>query len=380
MMGDAIEHGRRDVIIGFEHAYLTGNVSNMGLRVSASVGLGVSASAGAVEGKLGVSHKVNKSRKLVPDEGVQNAVVGSRFIVVHLQRRVTGTGADAIRMVGGPRWVVDLDSNLLQEMFHKAFPTLVKRTQKKGLNVLGKIFRKRASDKADQQDNMEVDRNSESQGRKEETDDDENLSGFLLVNQGDLQLYDDQSVANSFQGSWNYIVNLKKKTFAKMQGELAQRGTTTYGNLSVTDLSLVHEYDLSDYIPIYFNWEANWDCDPSEVPSHVICYKTPEAGSWCLRPVEGGKKKIAVTIFDEDWQVRESIIRVSTGDTHLQEELGKIGFHFVEEGPEDLEAAGGSIMMGRHELTGKGKPGTTIPGIEMEFHDGLLCTSESRMS
>ena len=127
MMGDAIEHGRRDVIIGFEHAYLTGNVSNMGLRVSASVGLGVSASAGAVEGKLGVSHKVNKSRKSVPDEGVQNAVVGSRFIVVHLQRRVTGTGADAIRMVGGPRWVVDLDSNLLQEMFHKAFSTLVKR-------------------------------------------------------------------------------------------------------------------------------------------------------------------------------------------------------------------------------------------------------------
>lgn len=142
----------------------------------------------------------------------------------------------------------------------------------------------------------------------------------------------------------------------------------------------MHEYDLSDYIPIYFNWEANRDCDPSEVPSHVICYKTPEAGSWCIRPVEGGKKKIAVTIFDEDWQVRESIVRVSTGDTHLQEELGKIGFHFVEEGPEDLEAVGGSIMMGRHELTGKGKPGTTIPGIEMEFHDGLLCTSESRMS
>jgi hypothetical protein len=180
MMGDAIEHGRRDVIIGFEHAYLTGNVSNMSLSSQGATGLGVSASTGAVEGKLGVLHKVKKSRKSVPDEGVQDAVVGSRFIVVHLRRRVTGIGADAIRMVGGPRWVVDLDSNLLQEMFHKAFLTLVKRRQKKGLNVLGKIFRKRASDKADQQDNMEVDGNSESQGGKEETADADNLSGILF--------------------------------------------------------------------------------------------------------------------------------------------------------------------------------------------------------
>lgn len=375
MMGDAIEHGRRDVIIGFEHGYLTGNVRNMSLSSHGAVGLGFSASAGPVEGKLGVSHKVDKSRKSVPDEGVQNAVVGSRFIVVHLQRRVTGTGADAIRMVGGPRRLVDLDSNVLEEMFHKAFPSLVKRTQKTGLKVLGKIFRKLTSDKADQQDNMEVDGNPESRGGKEESDDDDNLSGFFSVNQGDLQLYDDQSVANAFQGSWNYIVNLKKKTFAKMQGELAQRGTTTYGNLSVSDLSLVREIDLSEFIPIYFNWEANKDCDPSEVPSHIICYKTPEAGSWCLRPVEGGKKKIAVTIFDEVWQLRESIVRVSTDNKHLQEELGKIGFHFVEEGQEDLEAVRGSIMMGRHELTGKRKLGTTIPDIETEFRDGLLCTS-----
>ncbi|CAB9531773.1 expressed unknown protein [Seminavis robusta] len=192
-------------------------------------------------------------------------------------------------------------------------------------------------------------------------------------------LFSDQAVDFTLNDSWNYFFKLKKKTFVKMLRELEADGETTYGNVAFTHLSVVRDYDLSDYIPIYFNWEAH-NYDASEVPSRVVCYKTPQAGEWCLRPVEGGKGKTVVTIYDEKWQVRESIVRVSNDDTYLQEELSKIGFHFVEEGQKDLEAVEGSTMMGRHELTPKDDLGTTIPNSVLEFRGGLLYTMGSDMA
>lgn len=69
--------------------------------------------------------------------------------------------------------------------------------------------------------------------------------------------------------------------------------------------------------------------------------------------------------------MRESIVR--DDDACLQEELSKIGFHFVEEGQTDLEAVEGSTMMGRHELTPQNDLGSTVPNSVLGFRGGLLC-------
>ena len=96
--------------------------------------------------------------------------------------------------------------------------------------------------------------------------------------------------------------------------------------------------------------------------------------------MKGKKPTEAVTIYDKHWEVRESIVPVDVGDEFLQQGLSKIGYHFVEEGRDGLEAAKGTVLMGRHELTTKKELGSMIPGVELEFHDGVLRTCRSRMS
>jgi len=153
------------------------------------------------------------------------------------------------------------------------------------------------------------------------------------------------------------LKNLKRETFHTMQKELKQTGEAKYEDLTINDLSVAHDSDLSEFMPIYFNWEANKDLDPSQVPSYVICYEGPEEGSFCFRPVEGEKSETIVDEYERGWKLRESMVRVSSDDTYLQEEMIKIGYLPLAEGQEGLEAGPGAVMMGRQELTPQDKPG-----------------------
>ncbi|CAB9531772.1 expressed unknown protein [Seminavis robusta] len=140
ILKDGIENGRGDVIIGFESAYLTGTLSDMSLSSKNKVTL--HGSGGGIGGE--------KSGQV---EGRRHSVVGSVFKVVHVQRRVLGTGTHRIRIMGRPFTLRDLGDNMLQDMFREAFPSLARRTKKTVQRVVGGIFRKNASDRADQQGN-----------------------------------------------------------------------------------------------------------------------------------------------------------------------------------------------------------------------------------
>jgi hypothetical protein len=75
-------------------------------------------------------------------------------------------------------------------------------------------------------------------------------------------------------------------------------------------------------------------------------------------------------MYDEVWEVRESIVIVKQEDADLQNSLGEIGFCVLQDG--EIVAHEGFVVMGRHELTRKIDMGTGLSGINIEFYKGYL--------
>jgi hypothetical protein len=73
-------------------------------------------------------------------------------------------------------------------------------------------------------------------------------------------------------------------------------------------------------------------------------------------------------MYDREWRVRESVIRVRAEDKEFQAQLENIGFHVLEDGyvADLVEASDGGpfLVMGRDELTRFHVLGTTLPRIE----------------
>lgn len=147
----------------------------------------------------------------------------------------------------------------------------------------------------------------------------------------------------------------------------------------MTALSPVHQKVVPDALPIYFN-EGN-RLKAEDVPNGVLCCEFEGVKDYCcIRPVSYGKNQTAVNAFDPDWEVRESIVRVRASDKDLLQKLEDIGYHELE--PDENYLGGlkvGSVVMGRHELTERDRPDTTLD-VEFEFRDGFLCLKEPQAS
>jgi hypothetical protein len=266
-----------------------------------------------------------------------------------------------------PLLVRELNDERLLKMFQEATPP-VRRVRDKVRDNIGKCFRRPGNDAMadapmDAADSQPL----------------EHLSAQAIDHEEAILTFDNASpvldneneefeVALGYKGSWNLLIKVTVENMAKLRFSV-QKGPTIFCGTTVKSMTSAYSCDLSAFLPIYFNPEVNRDL--SELPSDVLCYNTDQADHWYLRPANtGADKKKVVTMYDEDWEVRESIVIVQQEDTYLQDTLGEIGFCVLQDG--EIVADEGFVVMGRHELTRKIGVGTGLSGINIEFHIGYL--------
>lgn len=413
---NGIENGFSDVIFGIAHSQATGRVETFNLGAKGKQTGGGEVGGGGTGIHVGVSSEPKKSLERGPTEGI----VALNFFALHLRR--ANAGSNEVARLSSVFSVSESKEDVLLDAFRRKKAGLKKLRQAQTRNRFARVFRRlgkgdgnvldppdplpgdvanqqaadplgaggppsavaaaavaaEAGDVAKQQaaappgaggplgqarqfalaaaavDNPE----------SAESDSDAYMSAVETNDDDDLH-FEQLGYVNS-----RHILLEKepKKAMAELVEQVRQ-GPTEYDGMIITQLAPVRYFDISGFLPIYYN-PANSVDEDLKVPSYVLCYKAVHADHWCLRPVEHGGQhnKEVVTMYSKEWRVRESIVRVREEDEDLRAMLESVGFHILEEGQdgelEEPDGEGPFVIMGRHELTRFHELGTSLSGIE----------------
>jgi hypothetical protein len=179
----------------------------------------------------------------------------------------------------------------------------------------------------------------------------------LKVTEGTTELLDEHrvvdgdSMGDRYKGSSNVIFSAPQERLSKMYQDIKQGRTVEVGGLTVKAMSPAFRVNTKNFLPIYA-LSGTEEGRLSKVPSSVVRdYK----GAVFIVPVHGqAEQQGCVTVFDEEWEVRESIVRLKQEDNAQIELLKGKGFHEIEEFEED-QAKEGEIVMVRHQLARVGE-------------------------
>lgn len=173
----------------------------------------------------------------------------------------------------------------------------------------------------------------------------------LKVPKREMELRDDQRLdpacylQQHFQSSLNFIFTAPFDYLSKMYHYLKQGVPVQVAGMTVMAMSPALMVNMSLFLPIYY---LGAEGDHSDVPGSVIRDFNDAA---FIFPVEGQETNMScATVYNEEWEVRESIVRLDKNDSHEIQILKERGFHEIE--PEELEGGckDGETVMARHQL------------------------------
>jgi hypothetical protein len=358
LANNSIQTGSGDFFVGFMENRWGALCERLHTGAKGSETLGLGANVKGIQINAGVGRSSDKGATTENRKGI----FAASFWVVHLRKEV---GDAPVQLISKqPLLVYKLDDQRLLNMFEGARPPL-RRVRDKKLPRFGRIFRPGNDAILD----APMDSQPFEHPSAQPIDHEEAILTFDDVTpMFDNENNEEVEVVLGYKGSWNLLIKATVENMAKLRAKV-QRGTTKFRGITVKSMTRAYDYDLSAFLPIYFNLEVNRGL--SELPSDVLCYSTDHADHWCLRPANtGADKKEVVTMYDEVWEVRESIVIVKQEDADLQNSLGEIGFCVLQDG--EIVAHEGFVVMGRHELTRKIDMGTGLSGINIEFYKGYL--------
>jgi hypothetical protein len=152
-------------------------------------------------------------------------------------------------------------------------------------------------------------------------------------------------------GSWNHVFSAPRGQLSKMYQTLNKEGSVKVCGLTVVAISPAFTVETRGFLPIYHQGGAPTD----EAPGAVV---RDFEGFVFIFPVEGcNDYKSCITVYDEDWEVQESIVHVNRSDMKQIKLYEEKGFHEIEGGEDD------EIVMGRHKLARVGEDDETEDSI-----------------
>ena len=179
---------------------------------------------------------------------------------------------------------------------------------------------------------------------------------------GTLELHDEQRVKEgssfwaSWFGSWNFIYSAPREELSTMFRTLKEDGSVQVSRVTVVAMSPAFPVDTRGFLPIYHGGGTR----EGEVPGAVV---RDYDGAVFIFPVEGcANYKSCVTVYDEHWEVQESIVHVNRSDIDQINRYQEKGFHEIKE----FDNQGGEddkIVMGRHKLALLGEDDETEDSI-----------------
>lgn len=174
----------------------------------------------------------------------------------------------------------------------------------------------------------------------------------LKVSSNTTELYDEArlptgaDISQRFQGSMNYILTSTSLEYlSDLYQEIKRKKSVQVAGMTVLAMSPVFTVDTSGFLPIYFFGGID-EVKDSEVPGAVV---RDHMGAVFVFPVQGYEQnKLSATVYDDQWEVRESFVRLSRGNVEKIELLKERGFHEIkaEDGTEKEDES----VMGRHQL------------------------------
>lgn len=152
-------------------------------------------------------------------------------------------------------------------------------------------------------------------------------------------------------GSWNRIFSAPRGQLSKIYQTLKKEGSVKVCGLTVVAMSPAFTVETRGFLPIYHQGGTRADEAPGAVVRDFEDFVF-------IFPVEGcNDYKSCITVYDEDWEVQESIVHVNRSDMKQIERYKEKGFHEIEGGEDDV------IVMGRHKLARVGEDDETEDSI-----------------
>lgn len=153
-----------------------------------------------------------------------------------------------------------------------------------------------------------------------------------------------------YESSWNYIFTGSLEMLSRKYRELKGGKAVQLGGMTVSDLSPAFEVEVSNFLPIYYlggNRKEDEEGRDTKIPGSVV---RDYEGAVFIFPVEKHwTNESCVTVYSEEWEVRESILHVKRDDTDQIKDLKAKGFHQIVMEPEACRKSG-EIVMARHQL------------------------------
>jgi hypothetical protein len=168
-----------------------------------------------------------------------------------------------------------------------------------------------------------------------------------------LELHNSQRVPEGadlrqfYAGSWNFVLSAPRTYLSKMYQDLKEGKPVVVAGETVAAMSPAFTVKTSSFLPICYIGSDG------EAPGAVV--RDYDEDTAFIFPVDGNEKsKSCVTVYSEEWEVRESIIRLRrSNNEHNLSLLKQRGFHEID--PEvnpsmDEVKNPDEILMGRHQL------------------------------
>lgn len=176
---------------------------------------------------------------------------------------------------------------------------------------------------------------------------------------------------NSYEGSLNIIFSGGRGVLDKMYQDIKQNRSVYVRQRRVSAISPAFRVKMDAFLPIRILKKTQ------NAPSSVVReYKK----AVFIVPVEGQEQnKACATVYNPEWEVNESVVRLDRGDVSGIESLRRNGFDEIHD-PDGNEANQGKIIMARHLLINAGDIPDESDKVKQDPADGAAAAGGAAAS